>query len=272
MNPSEPISTEVLSSKMKDVIDVLAMQREKRNALQKSVTIDYTISNDSFAISRFIYECGIKLDAHPLTIATASTLFHRFLREVNPQSYDLYLMATTCLYLAGKIKDDGLKIRDVMNVSSNTLHRGSQPLELGDQYWSIRDAIIQAELLIMRTLKFQVVSVHPHKYLLHYLRSLQAWFGEDEWSKYPVAKTSLALLQDFHHSPAILDYPPNCIALACINLTLQVYGVVVPLMDECDQLPWFNVFCKELTREKLWEIMEKVMSTYDPEPETQDSC
>lgn len=73
------------------------------------------------------------------------------------------------------------------------------------------------------------------------MRSLQAWFGEDEWSKYPVAKTSLALLQDFHHSPAVLDYPPNFIAIACINLALQIYGVVVPLMDECDQLPWFNV-------------------------------
>ncbi|KAH0563716.1 hypothetical protein KQX54_005004 [Cotesia glomerata] len=58
MNPSEPTCTEVLSSKMKDVIDVLAMQREKRNILQKSITIDYTISSDSFAISRFIFECG----------------------------------------------------------------------------------------------------------------------------------------------------------------------------------------------------------------------
>jgi len=77
--------------------------------------------------------------------------------------------------------------------------------------------------------------------MLHYLRSLQAWFGEEEWSKYPVAKTSMALLQDFHHSPAILDYPPNLIAIACINLALQIYGVVVPLMDECDQQPWFNV-------------------------------
>jgi len=77
--------------------------------------------------------------------------------------------------------------------------------------------------------------------MLHYLRSLQAWFGEEEWSKYPVAKTSMALLQDFHHSPAILDYPPNLIAIACINLSLQIYGVVVPLMDECDQQPWFNV-------------------------------
>lgn len=77
--------------------------------------------------------------------------------------------------------------------------------------------------------------------MLHYLRSLQAWFGEEEWSKYPVAKTSMALLQDFHHSPAILDYSPNLIAIACINLALQIYGVVVPLMDECDQQPWFNV-------------------------------
>lgn len=50
-----------------------------------------------------------------------------------------------------------------MNVSYNTLHRGSQPLDLGDQYWSMRDAIVQAELLIMRMLKFQVTPIHPHK-------------------------------------------------------------------------------------------------------------
>ncbi|EFN73689.1 Cyclin-related protein FAM58A [Camponotus floridanus] len=283
MNPSEPSSTETLryneftlddtetSSKMKDVIDVLAMQREKRNTLQKSITIDYTKSSDSFTVSRFIFECGLKLEAHPLTIATAATLYHRFIKEATLQGYDNYLIASTCLYLASKVKDDALKIRDIMNVSYNTLHRGSQPLDLGDQYWSMRDAIVQAELLIMRMLKFQVTPVHPHKYMLHYLRSLQAWFGEEEWSKYPVAKTSMALLQDFHHSPAILDYPPNLIAIACINLSLQIYGVVVPLMDECDQQPWFNVFCKDLARDKLWEIMEKVMAAYDEEPETRDN-
>lgn len=44
---------------MKDVIDVLAMQREKRNTLQKSITIDYTKSSDSFTVSRFIFECGM---------------------------------------------------------------------------------------------------------------------------------------------------------------------------------------------------------------------
>lgn len=75
----------------------------------------------------------------------------------------MQLIAATCLYLAGKVKDNPLKVRDVMNVAHNTLHRGSQPLELGDQYWSMRDAIVQAELLIMRMLKFQVTPEHPHR-------------------------------------------------------------------------------------------------------------
>ena len=94
-----------------------------------------------------------------------------------------------------------------MNVSYSTLHRGSQPLELGDQYWSMRDAIVQAELLIMRMLKFQVIPVHPHKYMLHYLRSLQAWFGEEEWSKYPVAKTSMALFTRLPSFPRYTRLP-----------------------------------------------------------------
>lgn len=89
----------------------------------------------------------------------------------------LQLIASTCLYLSGKIKDDILKIRDVINVSNNTLHRSSGPLELNEEYWHRRDAIVQAELLIMRMLKFEVSPVHPHKYMYHYLRTLQGIYS-----------------------------------------------------------------------------------------------
>lgn len=68
--------------------------------------------------------------------------------------------------MAGKIKDDPLKIRDVINVTHNTLHRGSNPLDLGEEYWNMRDAIVQAELLIMRMLKFEVTITHPHKVII----------------------------------------------------------------------------------------------------------
>lgn len=45
---------------MKDVIDVMAMQREMRSTLQKSITIDYKNFNDDFTVARFIFECGKK--------------------------------------------------------------------------------------------------------------------------------------------------------------------------------------------------------------------
>ena len=34
---------------------------------------------------------GLKLEAHPLTIATAATLYHRFIKEATPQGYDNYV-------------------------------------------------------------------------------------------------------------------------------------------------------------------------------------
>nr|CAD7439569.1 unnamed protein product [Timema bartmani] len=258
---------------MKDVIDVLQLQREKSRQIP---AFDYTQKENNFIAARFIFECGIKLDAQPLTIATAAILFHRFFKEADVGGYDVYLIASTTLYLAGKVKDDPLKIRDVINVTHNTLHRGSAPLELGDEYWNMRDAIVQAELLIMRMLKFEVTITHPHKvnvycvssfklqYMFHYLKSLESWFSKEEWSRVPLTKTSFAFLQlshhsklnlfytdfdsqlhdfvvkDFHFEPSILDYTPQHIAVACINLALQCYGMQVPYTDEAEIL-WYSV-------------------------------
>lgn len=77
--------------------------------------------------------------------------------------FTLQLIASASLYLAGKLKDDPIKIRDVINVTHDTMHRGAPPLELSDEYWAIRDGIVQAELLITRMLKFDLNIVHPHK-------------------------------------------------------------------------------------------------------------
>ncbi len=65
--------------------------------------------------------------------------------------------------MASKIQDDPVKLRDVINVSYNTLFRESSPLELSERYWAMRDAIVQAELLIIRMIKFQFSIVDPYK-------------------------------------------------------------------------------------------------------------
>lgn len=75
---------------MKDVIDVMELQREKTQRLPQ---IDYSRQElaDGFTAARFTFECGMKLHAQPLTIATAAVLLHRFFKEVDSSNYDCFV-------------------------------------------------------------------------------------------------------------------------------------------------------------------------------------
>lgn len=78
--------------------------------------------------------------------------------------------------------------------------------------------------------------------MLHYMLSLKEWFGPNVWNAMPVAKTAASFLHDFHASPCILDYSPSDIAICCLLLTFQIYGVQVPLTDDFDDNGvWYRV-------------------------------
>ncbi|XP_077292922.1 cyclin Q isoform X2 [Arctopsyche grandis] len=243
----------------------MALQRDK----SRNRHLDYIAAPGNTMATHYIFECGIKLNAQPSTIATATVLFHKFFKEVDKSNYDCYVIGSACLSLAGKLRDDPLSLRDILNVSRGALHRTAGPLELGEEYWSLRGSLAAAELLILRTLSFHPDPPNHHRYLLHYLRSLQAWFPAAEWKSVPIARTTMAFLQDFHHSPLILDFRPSHVAVACLCLALHCLGVSVPLANaQEDDSMWFSVFTKDLSKEKNWEIMEKIMSVYNKEQDS----
>ena len=103
-------------------------------------------SDKPCVVTHYIFECGKKLDANCLTICTAASLFHKFFKATSISDYDPYLIAGTCLYLAGKVEDNHLKLRDVINIVCSVLHRSLEPLPLGDQYWNTS---VQAELFCL---------------------------------------------------------------------------------------------------------------------------
>jgi len=226
-------------------------------------------SGKDFVLSRFIVECGNKLNAKVMTVATAQTLFHRFCRaSADPKHYDPYLMSAACLYLSGKLEDnDQLRLRDIINVVYTTLHRDKEPLPLDSEYYNMREAIVQAELQILRMIGFQTRCDHPHRYLLHYLKSLRDWLPEETWNKFPIAKTSWSLLQDaFHDQIVVLDTQPSELALACIQLALQTYGVQVPMTSESyEHKAWFKVFNSATSKDKIWDILTRIMDIYSHE-------
>jgi len=59
--------------------------------------------------------------------------------------------------VAGKLEEDEqLRLRDLINVSHSCLKKSEEPLALDQTYYSIREAICQAELLVLRMVKFKV--------------------------------------------------------------------------------------------------------------------
>lgn len=245
------------------------IQIEENKTITKQV--DYMKGNTHYIVAHFILECSKKLEASSITTATACCLFHKFFSAANIMEYDPYLIAGTCIYLAGKVEDDHLKLRDVINIVHSTLHRSLEPLSLGDEYWNIRDAIVQTELLVLRMVAWQVKIDHPHKYLLHYLSSLRDWMSPEDWAKYPVAKTSWALLQDLYHDPHVLSTDPSITSLAIIQLALEIYGIQIPFMGGIESpSAWFKVLNSTATKERLWEVMTRAIEVYNKETDAID--
>ncbi|XP_014256774.1 cyclin-Q-like [Cimex lectularius] len=250
---------------MKALIEVTKTDSDDHK--KKSRRIEYKTHNAIYYTMRFLFECGYKLKANPITIATASVISHRFFKEFDT-GYDKYLIAATSLYIAGKLKDEKYKLRDVINVAHQTLHRGSSPLDFREEYFMRRDAIVQAELLIMRTLQFRISTPSTHKYLLHYLSTLKTWLTKEIWETVPLCQSSFAFLQDFHHDPLVLEFAPQNIALGCIHLAMQCYGVDVPCIPETDDFCWFTVFYQHAKKDDIWQVIEAIMDIYNREEQS----
>ncbi|XP_032067686.1 cyclin-Q isoform X1 [Thamnophis elegans] len=214
-----------------------------------------------FKVCRFIMEAGVKLSLRSVPIATACTIYHRFFMEVPLEPYDPYLVAMAALYLAGKVEEQHLRIRDIINVSHRYLHPRSDPLELDTHFWELRDSVVQCELLMLRGLCFRVSFQHPHKYLLHYLLSLKHWMNRHSWERTPVAAAAWALLRDSYHGPLCLQHPPQHIAVAVLYLALQCYGVEVPADAEAER-PWWQVFSEDLSKPVMDQIVLELIQIY----------
>lgn len=59
---------------------------------------------------------GVKLGMRPVPMATACVLYHKFFQSASLQVYEPYLVAMSAIYLAGKVEEQHLRTRDIINV------------------------------------------------------------------------------------------------------------------------------------------------------------
>ncbi|KAM8933866.1 cyclin-Q [Pelodytes ibericus] len=216
---------------------------------------------NNFKVTRFIMETGIKLGMQSIPIATACTIYHKFFNETSMEDYDPYLVAMSSIYLAGKVEEQHLRTRDIINVCHRYLNPGSEPLDVDSKFWELRDSIVQCELLMLRLLNFRVSFQHPHKYLLHYLMSLKNWMNRHSWERTPIATASWALLRDSYHGDICLRYEAQHIAVAVLYFALQCYGVEVPSNASAEN-QWWQVFSDDITKLTLNNIISDLIHVY----------
>ncbi|VVC29922.1 Hypothetical protein CINCED_3A012261 [Cinara cedri] len=200
---------------------------------------EYLAIRSNYNAIQFIFECGIKLGLKHITICSAAVYFHRFYKHVDENSYDKYSIASATLYLASKVQDETIRLRDLINVSYHTLHRDAAPLRLAEDYWNFRDSIVNTEMLIIRYLQFDTTFNHPHSYFLHYVQTIRPVFYSKHGKDVIVFKKAYDFLHDFYHSSAILQYKPQHIAIACLELAIKVYGIPSQIIDY-EKQPWYQ--------------------------------
>ncbi|KAJ8301804.1 hypothetical protein KUTeg_020791 [Tegillarca granosa] len=200
-----------------------------------------------FRVIRFMYESGLRLHMKSVPLATAAVL-----------------IAMASLYLAGKVEEEHIKLRDVINVCYRNLHKSKPPLEMGEAFWSLRDCVSDCEKFLLRMLQFKVVFNHPHRYMLHYLKYLRDWFDPYTWEDIPITRTAWALLRDSYHGNICLKYKPQHIAIALIYFSLTCHGIEVPHQEHVDNL-WWQVFAEDITLDKIQDIISDTIDIYKME-------
>ncbi|XP_068606000.1 cyclin-Q [Brachionichthys hirsutus] len=214
-----------------------------------------------FRVCRFIMDTGVKLGMRSVPVATACVLYHRFFQRVSVCAYEPHLVAMSCVYLAGKVEEQHIRTRDIINVSHRSLGGGCSPLDCCREFWELRDSVVQCELLILRQLRFHVSFEHPHKYLLHYLLSVKSLVNRHAWSRTPVAETAWALLRDCYHGDMCIRHTPQHIAIATLYLALNSYGVELPAGDK----DWWQVLCEDVTKADIDAVILDLLHLYDME-------
>lgn len=100
---------------------------------------------------------------------------------------------------------------------------------------------------------------------------MENWLDEGTISETPIAKCAICLLQDFYHNPNIVSYEPDHIAVAVLALTLQIYGLKIPGLEEpASTDTWFKLFVPDMSIEQVWEIIDQILKTNELEMNLQN--
>ncbi|KAK1218273.1 hypothetical protein PQX77_014646 [Marasmius sp. AFHP31] len=216
--------------------------------------------------AKLIHEAGILLKQKQVAVATAQILFQRFWYVSSMKQFGIGDVGMGALYLASKLEECPLRIRDLINVydlikqyQSHTLHPNPNPTDFryapmsyfGNTFYDLKDAIVVSEMQILKRIGFNVHVVLPYGTLINYLRVLGLTSREDACAK------AWGYLNDAMQTPVFSLYQVPTIVSATIYLATRFLKISLPTKSpHC----WWELFDAEW--EDLWSVCGYIMRLY----------
>ncbi|KZT28510.1 cyclin-like protein [Neolentinus lepideus HHB14362 ss-1] len=211
---------------------------------------------------KLIHHAGILLKQKQVAVATAQILFHRFWFVTSLKQFGIGDIGMGALYLASKLEECPLRMRDLINVYDLLLRRASHSNSTGDfkytpmsyfgnTFYDLKDALVVAEMQILKRLGFDVHVVLPYGTLINYMRLLDLTGREDAVSR------AWGYLNDALQTPVYVLYPVPTIVSAAILLATRHLQIPLPSTPpNC----WWELFDAEW--EDVWAVCGYIMRLY----------
>ncbi|KAI0705854.1 cyclin-like protein [Cytidiella melzeri] len=218
---------------------------------------------------KLIHQAGVLLKQKQVAVATAQILFQRFWFVTSVKQFGIGDVGMGALYLASKLEECPIRMRDLINVYDLLLQRTEHiqasrtsitykpefkyvPMSyFGNTFYELKDALVVAEMQILKRLGFQVHVVLPYNTLVNYLRVLGLTSREE------VCERAWGYLNDALQTPVYALYTVPTIVCAAILLTTRFLGI--PLPSEPSNC-WWELFDADWP--DIWSVSGHIMRLY----------
>jgi hypothetical protein len=212
-----------------------------------------------------IQESGIILKLPQVVMLTAMNIFNRFYWKYSFIHFEPFHMLCSSLFLATKIEETYRRMRDVISCcyhilikkSSKSKSKDSLPpiIDVSSEFYEkMKENIMKFETYILKEFGFTLyeLSLHPHKYLLHFTKLLK---GNKE-----LFQRSWNYLNDMYRCSLSVNYPPHVLACSSLFLANRVFSNA-SLSNIPHDLQWWEIFDTSIMQ--IQEVCAEVLHLYE---------
>ncbi|CAE6450849.1 unnamed protein product [Rhizoctonia solani] len=189
---------------------------------------------------KLIQQAGLLLKQNQVAMSTAQILFQRFWYVTSFKQFSVSDIGMGALYLASKLEECPARMRDLINVFDLLLARAKHGLRADHQpfrytpmgyfdatFYDAKDALVVAEMQILKRLGFDVRARLPYGTMVNYAQVLNLTDAKGKNGD-GVPQLAWSYLNDALQTPVYALYPVPTIACAALHLAVRQAGIPLP--------------------------------------------